>query len=83
MLRDARQKQFLDGDEWVLNGSKCFITNGEVADVYIIIAITSVTEDKRGRKKKNFSAFIVEKGAPGFSFGTKREEDGYPWFIHI
>ena len=50
----AQTKAVLDGDEWVLNGSKCFITNGKVADVYIVIAITSVTEDKRGRKKKNF-----------------------------
>lgn len=53
----AQTKAVLDGDEWVLNGSKCFITNGKVADVYIVIAITSVTEDKRGRKKKNFSAY--------------------------
>ena len=72
----CQTKAVLDGDEWVLNGSKCFITNGEVADVYIIIAITSVTEDNRGRKKKNFSAFIVEKGAPGFSFGTKEKKMG-------
>ena len=72
----CQTKAVLDGDEWVLNGSKCFITNGEVADVYIIIAITSVTEDKRGRKKKNFSAFIVEKGTPGFSFGTKEKKMG-------
>ncbi|MFR2619840.1 MAG: acyl-CoA dehydrogenase family protein [Clostridia bacterium] len=35
-------KAVLDGDEWVLNGSKCFITNGEVADIYIIIAVTGV-----------------------------------------
>ena len=35
--------------EWILNGSKCFITNGKVADVYIIIAYTDVIEDKRGR----------------------------------
>ena len=69
-------KAVLDGDEWVLNGSKCFITNGKVADVYIVIAITSITEDKKGRKKKNFSAFIVEKGAPGFSFGTKEKKMG-------
>ena len=62
--------------EWILNGSKCFITNGKVADVYIIIAYTDVIEDKRGRKKKNFSAFIVEKGAPGFSFGTKEKKMG-------
>ena len=72
----AQTKAVLDGDEWVLNGSKCFITNGKVADVYIVIAITSITEDKRGRKKKNFSAFIVEKGAPGFSFGTKEKKMG-------
>ena len=72
----AQTKAVLDGDEWVLNGSKCFITNGKVADVYIVIAITSVTEDKRGRKKKNFSAFIVEKGTPGFSFGTKEKKIG-------
>ena len=69
-------KAVLDGDEWVLNGSKCFITNGKVADVYIVIAITSVDVDKKGRKKKNFSAFIVEKGTPGFSFGTKEKKMG-------
>lgn len=39
--------------EWILNGSKCFITNGKVADVYIIIAYTDVIEDKRGRKLRN------------------------------
>ena len=72
----CQTKAVLDGDEWVLNGSKCFITNGKVADVYIIIAITSITEDKRGRKKKNFSAFIVDKGTPGFSFGTKEKKMG-------
>ena len=43
----CQTKAVLDGDEWVLNGSKCFITNGKVADVYIIIAITSITEDQR------------------------------------
>lgn len=69
-------KAVLDGDEWVLNGSKCFITNGKEADIYIIIAVTSVVEDKRGRKKKNFSTFIVEKGTPGFSFGTKEKKMG-------
>lgn len=72
----CQTKAVLDGDEWVLNGSKCFITNGKEADIYIIIAITSVVEDKRGRKKKNFSTFIVEKGTPGFSFGTKEKKMG-------
>ena len=72
----CQTKAVLDGDEWVLNGSKCFITNGKVADVYIVIAITSITEDKRGRKKKNFSAFIVDKYTPGFTFGTKEKKMG-------
>ena len=54
-----------DGKEWILNGSKCFITNGKEADIYIIIAYTDIVEDKRGRKQKKFSAFIVEKNTPG------------------
>ena len=72
----CQTKAVLDGDEWVLNGSKCFITNGKEADIYIVVAITSVVEDRRGRKKKNFSTFIVEKGTPGFSFGTKEKKMG-------
>ncbi|MEE1312997.1 MAG: acyl-CoA dehydrogenase [Lachnospiraceae bacterium] len=68
-------KAVLDGDEWVINGSKCFITNGKYADVYIVIAVTGVVE-KRGRKMKEISAFIVEKGTPGFTFGTKEKKMG-------
>ncbi len=68
-------KAVLDGDEWVLNGSKCFITNGKEADVYVIFAITGVVE-KRGRLSKEISAFIVEKGTPGFTFGTKEKKMG-------
>ncbi len=63
-------------DGWILNGSKCFITNGKEADIYIIIAVTDTVEDKRGRSKKLFSAFIVEKGTPGFTFGTKEKKMG-------
>ena len=66
----------LDGDEYVLNGSKIFITNGKEADVYVIIACTDVKVDAKGRKKKIFSAFLVEKGTPGFSFGTKEKKMG-------
>ena len=66
----------VDGDEWVLNGSKIFITNGKEADVYVIIAVTGIKEDARGRKKKEISAFIVEKGTPGFTFGTKEKKMG-------
>ena len=65
-----------DGKEWILNGSKCFITNGKEADIYIIIAYTDIVEDKRGRKQKKFSAFIVEKNTPGFTFGTKENKMG-------
>ena len=65
-----------DGKEWVLNGSKCFITNGKEADIYIIFAYTDVVEDKKGRKQKKFSAFIVEKDTPGFTFGTKENKMG-------
>ena len=72
----VQTKAVLDGDEWVLNGSKIFITNGKEADVYVIFAMTGVTEDKRGRKKKLISAFIVEKGTPGFTFGTKEKKMG-------
>ena len=72
----AQTKAVLDGDEWVLNGSKCFITNGSYADIYIVIAITDVKVDARGRKKKSFSTFIVEKGTPGFTFGTKEKKMG-------
>lgn len=68
-------KAVLDGDEWVINGSKCFITNGKEADIYIVIAVTGIIE-KRGRKQKEISAFIVEKDTPGFTFGTKENKMG-------
>ena len=68
-------KAVLDGDEWVLNGSKCLITNGKEADVYIVIAVTGKIE-KRGRTMKEISAFILEKGTPGFTFGVKEKKMG-------
>jgi butyryl-CoA dehydrogenase len=61
----------LDGDYYVLNGTKQWITNGSVADVYTIIAITDKSKGPRGA-----SAFIVEKGTPGFSFGKKENKMG-------
>ncbi len=62
--------------EWVLNGSKCFITNGKEADIYIVIAYTDIVTDKKGRKQKRFSTFIVEKDTPGFTFGVKEKKMG-------
>jgi alkylation response protein AidB-like acyl-CoA dehydrogenase len=61
----------LDGDEYVLNGTKQWITNGEEADVFSVIACTNRAKGARG-----FSAFIVEKGTPGFSFGKKEDKMG-------
>jgi alkylation response protein AidB-like acyl-CoA dehydrogenase len=61
----------LDGNEYVLNGTKQWITNGSVADVYTVIAITDRSKGPRGA-----SAFIVEKGTPGFSFGKKENKMG-------
>ena len=68
-------KAVLDGDEWVLNGSKIFITNGKYADVYIVFAVTGKIE-KRGRVQKEITAFIVDKDSPGFGFGTKEKKMG-------
>ena len=64
------------GDNWILNGSKIFITNAGYANVFVIFAITVVTTDKRGRKNKEISAFIVERTDPGFSVGKHEKKMG-------
>ncbi len=61
----------LDGDEYVLNGTKQWITNGGEADVYTIVACTNRAKGARG-----FSAFIVEKDTPGFTYGKKENKMG-------
>ena len=61
-----------DGDHWVLNGSKTFITNGGEAEIYVVFA----RSDKDAQKHHGISAFIVEKGAPGFNFGKKEKKMG-------
>jgi len=60
-----------DGDEYVFNGTKQFITNGGEAEIYTIIALTDLAKGPRGA-----SAFIVEKGTPGFTFGKKEKKLG-------
>ena len=55
---------------------KIFITNAGYANVFVIFAITGVTTDKRGRKKKEISAFIVERTDPGFSVGKHEKKMG-------
>ena len=65
-----------DGKTWTLNGSKIFITNAGFANVFIIFAITGVKLDKKGRKSKEISAFIVERTDPGFSVGKHERKMG-------
>ncbi|MFA5008354.1 MAG: acyl-CoA dehydrogenase family protein [Candidatus Omnitrophota bacterium] len=60
-----------EGDHYILNGTKHFITNGGDADIYTVIAVTDKTKGARG-----VSAFIVEKGTAGFTFGKKEEKLG-------
>jgi alkylation response protein AidB-like acyl-CoA dehydrogenase len=61
----------LDGEHYILNGVKSFVSNGEVADVYVVFATTNPARGARG-----VSAFIVEKGTPGFGFGKKEHKMG-------
>ena len=64
-------KAVLDGDEWVLNGSKCFITNGGIASFYCVTAMTDKTKGVKG-----MSMFFVEKGTPGLSTGKEENKMG-------
>jgi butyryl-CoA dehydrogenase len=69
--RGTRTRAHRDGESWVLNGGKRFITNAGVADTYIITAVTD-----RSAKTGKISAFIVEADAPGFSIGRLEEKMG-------
>lgn len=60
-----------EGNEWVINGTKCWITHGKSCDVAVVIARTGEVRDSHG-----MSAFIVEKGTPGFSGGKKENKLG-------
>ena len=60
-----------DGDHYILNGSKIFITNGGIADIYVVFALTDPDSKQRGT-----SAFIVESDTPGFSVGKKESKLG-------
>ena len=60
-----------DGDDWVLNGSKQFITHGRGGDVVVVLAVTS-----RGKGSRGISAFIVERGTPGLRAGRKEDKLG-------
>jgi alkylation response protein AidB-like acyl-CoA dehydrogenase len=60
-----------DGDAWVINGSKTFITNGRIADTAVVMAVTDRTKGKKG-----ISAFVVERGTKGFRPGKKEDKLG-------
>ena len=66
-----------DGDEYVLNGTKCFITNGGIADIYTVAASTSPELGSAG-----ISLFIVDRNTPGVSVGKERRQVRYPYFQH-
>lgn len=60
-----------EGDHYILNGSKIFITNGGEADIYVVFAMTDKTKGTKG-----ISAFILEKGMEGFTFGKEEQKMG-------
>ena len=66
-----RTSAVLDGDSWILNGTKNFITNGREADIAVVFAVTDKTKGIKG-----ISTFIVEKGTPGFSVGKVEDKLG-------
>jgi alkylation response protein AidB-like acyl-CoA dehydrogenase len=65
-----RTRAVREGDHYLLNGRKCFITNGGVSDFYTVFAVTS------SGKIEGISGFVVEKGTPGLSVGKKEEKMG-------
>lgn len=66
-----KTRAVLDGDQWVLNGSKMFITNGHYAGVFVVLARTSDES-----KTKGISAFIIERDTPGLIIGVKEDKMG-------
>ncbi|SEQ23590.1 acyl-CoA dehydrogenase family protein [Thalassovita taeanensis] len=72
-LTNLKSTAVRDGDDWILNGQKTFITNAISADVFITIART----DPNGKGAKGYSIFVVEKGGKGFSVGAKFEKTGW------
>jgi acyl-CoA dehydrogenase len=70
-VRSLRTTARRDGDEWVLNGSKVFISNGGIADVTVVVATVDASLGHRGQ-----ASFIVEGGTPGFSLGKKEDKLG-------
>jgi len=68
----TRTRAVLEGDQWVINGNKTFTTNGELADVCVVMAMT----DRSAAAHHGISAFLLEKGTPGFRPGKKENKLG-------
>ena len=73
-----RTRATADGDDWVLNGQKSWITNAGVSEYYTVLAVT----DPDGRRGSNVSAFVVEKSDAGFTFGEKETKLGHQGLAH-
>ncbi len=67
----VRTKAVLEGDHYIINGRKCFITNGGVADFYTVFATT-----QPGKRIEGITGFVIEKGTPGLSIGKTEEKMG-------
>lgn len=72
-LQGIRTNAVRDGDDWILNGSKTYITNGYMSDVVIVVAVTDTSAKS---KAHGISLFLVEEGMPGFKKGRKLEKMG-------
>lgn len=71
-MGNTKTKAVKDGDSYILNGTKCFITNGGIADVYTVLATTAPELGKKG-----ISAFIVDRNTPGVSVGKEEDKMGF------
>ena len=72
-VRGIKTNATRDGDDWILNGSKTYITNGGISDVVIVATVTDMAAANKGH---GISLFIVENGMPGFKKGRKLEKLG-------
>ncbi len=72
-LAGMRTSAVRDGDEWIINGAKTFITGGMQADLVIVVARTSIDS---GNRRKGLTLFVVEDGMPGFTRGRELEKMG-------
>ena len=76
-VKSLRTTAKLDGDEWVLNGTKVFITNGGIADVHVVVATVDPELGHRGQ-----ASFVIPKDTPGPAPGQEGDQDRHPRLAH-